>query len=53
MLRALGYILLVCVSVAIIVMGYLLMAKIDRFIVENQRAQKEEKEDEVQENNEG
>ncbi len=53
MIRALGYILLVCASVAIIVMGYLLMAKIDRFIEENRRAQKEEETNEVQENNEG
>lgn len=53
MLKVLGYVLLTCASFAIIVMGYLLMAKIDRFIEENREAQKEEETDEVQEDNEG
>ena len=53
MLKAFGYILLTCASIAIIVMGYLFMEKIDRFIEENREAQKEEETDEVQEDNEG
>ena len=47
------YILLTCASFAIIVMGYLFMAKIDRFIEDNREARKEEETDEVQEENEG
>ena len=34
-------------------MGYLFMAKIDRFIEKNREARKEEETDEVQEENEG
>lgn len=53
MIKVFGYILLTCASFAIIVMGYLFMAKIDRFIEENREARKEEETDEVQEDNEG
>ncbi len=51
--KVFGYILLTCASFAIILMGYLFMAKIDRFIEENREARKEEETDEVQEDNEG